>query len=361
MGHLRSFRSCQGQQRSFEVIFGFFHDIFYRTTLYIFDHEEFNSKSIPEAALKISNPVLGSFFSLIASFFTAVSFIFQKQGNVQVNKITADSTSDKAAGSVFKQKVWWYGILSLVTAEILQLFAYKYAPTTLIAPLGAFRVIFTTVLSKFYLKEGITSNGKIGIFVSLVGALIITIHAPRQEQNNSAADVLGATNPIFDVYFVALVAYTSVVAARIRTLLKKGAQWHLPTKSKDESESHARTSEKTSALLATLQTCTLGAIGVLCTKLLTMLEFSSFSVFHVMVIAGIAITSPLQVYYVNVALKYDKASKITPVKYAGTNILIIVGSILLFDEWVVLDVVDTFGMLCGLLLAICGIRLVVTE
>ena len=78
VGHLRSFRSCQGQQRSFEVVFGFFHDIFCRTTLYIFDHEEFNSKSIPEAALKISNPVLGSFFSLIASFFTAVSFIFQK-------------------------------------------------------------------------------------------------------------------------------------------------------------------------------------------------------------------------------------------------------------------------------------------
>ena len=82
---------------------------------------------------------------------------------------------------------------------------------------------------------------------------------------------------------------------------------------------------------------------------------------YLVVILGIVSTSPSQVYYVNIALKYDKASKITPVKYAGTNILIVIGSILLFNEWVVLDAGDTFGMTCGLLIAVCGIRLVVQE
>ena len=66
-------------------------------------------------------------------------------------------------------------------------------------------------------------------------------------------------------------------------------------------------------------------------------------------------------FYVNISLKYDKASKVTPIKYAGTNILIVLGSILLFNEWDVLGMVDTVGMMCGLLVGVCGIRLVVHE
>lgn len=338
------------------------------------------SKSKEEEALavglKASNPILGSICSLISSFFIGVSFILQKQGNLQVNKARADDSiistntahpkpihkSSEKPASLLGQMVWWYGIASLITGEIIQIFAYKYAPTTLIAPLGAFRVIFTTTLSRLYLKEGITSNAKVGIIISLIGALIITVHAPRKELDKQASEVLSDTSAIFKLYFMALLIYTSAVAWRIYKMIYYRMATHgVKDDGENQGDSHLRTSEKTIALLATLQTCSLGAIGVLCTKLLTMLSFGDFGMVNLIVILGIVSTSPSQVYYVNIALKYDKASKITPVKYAGTNILIVIGSILLFNEWVVLDAGDTFGMTCGLLIAVCGIRLVVQE
>ena len=56
----------------------------------------------------------------------------------------------KTKNYVFLQPVWWIGIGSLVIGEFFQIFAFKYATTTLIAPLGAMRVISTAMFSRWY-------------------------------------------------------------------------------------------------------------------------------------------------------------------------------------------------------------------
>ena len=56
----------------------------------------------------------------------------------------------KTKNYVFLQPVWWIGIGSLIIGEFFQIFAFKYATTTLIAPLGAMRVISTAMFSRWY-------------------------------------------------------------------------------------------------------------------------------------------------------------------------------------------------------------------
>lgn len=68
--------------------------------------------------------------------------------------------------------------------------------------------------------------------------------------------------------------------------------------------------------------------------------------------------SPAQI---NLGLAVDKASKINTIKFAGTNVLIVIGSVLLFNEWSVLTSIDIVGMISGILIVICGIRLVVMD
>jgi len=88
---------------------------------------------------------------------------------------------------------------------------------------------------------------------------------------------------------------------------------------------------------------------------------NAFNIVNLIIVGLLVTGGPLQVYYVNVALAVDKASKVTPIKFAGTNILIVIGSTLLFNEWALLSLLDIVGMISGLLIVISGIRLVVQE
>jgi len=308
---------------------------------------------LPETSnLKTTRPVLGSICATAASFFVGLSFVLQKKGQQATQKTEHNSDTEELiesnkSKSICYQSVWWAGLLSLGAGEVIQIGAYKFAPTTLVAPLGGMRVMVSTFLSKRYLKENLSKKSVQGILISLLGALLIVIHAPRQETTGTVTSILSNTSIYFQVYFTSLVIFTTVTAYKLQV--------------EDRKTSSDTEIQKNIALFATLQTCTLGTIGVMCTKLMTMISVDSFDILYLVVLAGIIVTAPTQVYYVNVALKYEKASKVTPIKYAGTNVLIVIGSILLFNEWSTLTNLAIIGMLTGLITAIHGITLVVKE
>jgi len=307
---------------------------------------------LPEnTTLKTTKPILGSICATAASFFVGLSFVLQKKGQQATQKTDHNSDTEELlernkSKSICYQSVWWAGLLSLGAGEVIQIGAYKFAPTTLVAPLGGMRVMVSTYLSKRYLKENLSKKSVQGILISLLGALLIVIHAPRQETSGTVSSILSNTSIGFQVYFTVLVIFTSVTAYKLQAEDNKTSDTEV---------------QKNIALFATLQTCTLGTIGVMCTKLMTMISVDSFHILYLVVLSGIIVTAPTQVYYVNLALKYEKASKVTPIKYAGTNVLIVIGSILLFNEWSMLSNLAIIGMLTGLITAIHGITLVVKE
>jgi len=149
--------------------------------------QEINNKF--NVQYKTSHPILGCILSIISAFFVGCSFILQKKGNMsKYEREKLDKSNhtlipqDTSKKSLLCQCVWWQGILSLIAGELLMVVALKFAPTTLISPLGAFRVIITTYLSKRILNENITSNMISGITISIFGALLIILHSKRRNQ-----------------------------------------------------------------------------------------------------------------------------------------------------------------------------------
>ena len=386
-----------------------------------------------------THPLLGFTFCLISAVFIGLSFIFQRKANLlnndeennkkskneadQMNVHDNDAYIDvdhevpivqetirsqkysksntiqnlldylKTKNYVFLQSVWWIGIGSLIVGEFLQIFAYKFATTTLIAPLGAMRVISTAMFSRWYLKERVTKIQLSGIATSMFGSILLILCAPRVEEAKSVGDILLQASLMFNAFFVLLILYTTVVGVKLFQLAQNSAvqakkseekivnpitekifrkykfQFFLIfanltqfTFSSSLKESIPITDlQKTIALFSVLQTCALGTISVLSTKLLTMLDLTSISLVNFVVYMLLIITCPLQIYYVNVALKYEQASRVMPLKYAGGNILIMIGSVMLFHEWEFLTVVQIFGMMAGLVVAIGGIYMVVKD
>ena len=85
----------------------------------------------------------GCVMAMLGSFFAGSSMVLQKVG---VRK---------------SRRSWWLGILCLVLGELLTVVAYTNAPAVLVSPLGGFRVIVTTLLSVYYLKEDISTSTKV--------------------------------------------------------------------------------------------------------------------------------------------------------------------------------------------------------
>ena len=84
----------------------------------------------------------GCVMALLGSFFAGSSMVLQKVG---VRK---------------SRRFWWLGILCLILGEVLTVVAYTNAPAVLVSPLGAMRVIVTTLLSVKYLREQIQDSTK---------------------------------------------------------------------------------------------------------------------------------------------------------------------------------------------------------
>lgn len=69
----------------------------------------------------------------------------------------------------------------MVIGEIFNFAAYAFAPAILVTPLGALSVLIGAVLGSYILKEELGTLGKLGSAICLIGAVIIVLHAPPDE------------------------------------------------------------------------------------------------------------------------------------------------------------------------------------
>jgi len=251
--------------------------------------------------------------AVLGSFFAGASMVLQKVG-VQKSR-----------------QIWLLGLVSLVLGELLTVVAYTNAPAILVSPLGALRVIVTTLLSVKYLKEQISQSTKIGIAISILGSILIVIHAPK---SNSVKTFDELRLHLLSTEFLAFVAISAIAVGIILYLC-------------DETNG-------ASNMFIYISVCNiLGCIGVLLSKGIGIVIgsiisgninhlFDAMSWFVIMGVIGGAVA---QLYYLNLSLKHFDASIIAPLKYVGTNILVVIGSSILYKEFSQM----TFGECCGLL------------
>lgn len=68
--------------------------------------------------------------------------------------------------------------------------AYGFVPATLVTPLGALSVLVSAIMAAQFLKEKLTTIGKIGCGLTAIGSTVMVIHAPKEGEVNSVRDLL---------------------------------------------------------------------------------------------------------------------------------------------------------------------------
>jgi drug/metabolite transporter (DMT)-like permease len=181
--------------------------------------------------------------------------------------------------------------------------------------LGALSVLTSAVLAAFFLNEELGRDGKIGSALSLIGAVIIILHAPEEPKVDSVDVILQyAVNPGFIVYSL-LVLCTSF--ALICYVAPK----------------HGRTNP-----LVYIAICSLvGSITVISCKALGIAlkltgegnnQFVHLSTYVFILIVAVCIVT--QMNYFNMALDIFSTSIVTPVYYVFFTTATIIATVILF-------------------------------
>lgn len=78
----------------------------------------------------------------------------------------------------------------VVIGEICNFAAYAFAPAILVTPLGALSVLIGAVLGSYFLGEELGKLGRLGSAICLIGAVIIVLHAPPDEDIETIETIL---------------------------------------------------------------------------------------------------------------------------------------------------------------------------
>ena len=90
----------------------------------------------------------------------------------------ADGNPIKA---VFKIPLWWIGILLMIGGECCNLLAYGYAPTALVAPVGAVGVFFNGVIATAFMKEPFGRRDALGLCLIASGVVMVVASVPEAQ------------------------------------------------------------------------------------------------------------------------------------------------------------------------------------
>jgi magnesium transporter len=74
--------------------------------------------------------------------------------------------------------------------EFCNFAAYAFAPAILVTPLGALSVLVAAALGSYFLNERLGRLGKLGSALCLIGAVIIVLHAPPEEDIQTIDKIL---------------------------------------------------------------------------------------------------------------------------------------------------------------------------
>lgn len=260
-------------------------------------------------------PSFGATLAIVGAISAGVSMVLQKVGVTR------------------SQVIWFCGLACLIIGEVLTVAAFTYAPAVLVSPLGAFRVIVTAILSTVWLKERLSRNGKLGILLSIIGATMIVYNAPKSVKIKTFADL--------EQYLL-----TGRFAIFVFGVL--AASFYLSRLAKTQGSRNIYIYVTICNLLGSLGVLLSKGIGIVVQSILGGEMSIILNPLAWAVILGVAYGAVSQLYYLNHSLRHFDAAQIGSLKYVGTNALVVIGSVILFDEFASITTRDMIGLFLGL-------------
>ncbi|ORX89528.1 DUF803-domain-containing protein [Basidiobolus meristosporus CBS 931.73] len=282
---------------------------------------------------------IGLCLAASSSVLIGASFILTKKG------LIASSNDGLARGdsySYLRNSTWWAGMATMILGEITNFAAYSFAPAILVTPLGALSVLISAVLASWFLHERLSSCGKAGCALCLVGSIIIVLHSPEDKEIVSVDQILQlALQP-------ASLGYCSLVLAVTIFLIYRLA----PKYGKSNP-------------LVYLTICSLvGSVSVMAVKAfgialkLTIEGSNQFTHPSVYVFIGVVVVSVLtQMNYFNKALDIFSTNIVTPIYYVFFTTATIVASAILFQGFNETNPANLASLFCGFFTIFIGVFL----
>ncbi|KAL1893217.1 hypothetical protein Cpir12675_004236 [Ceratocystis pirilliformis] len=289
--------------------------------------------------MELEQKYVGLGLAICSSLAIGASFVVTKKGLMQAEQ----RHGFEGDGFVYlRNPVWWFGIITMVVGEICNFAAYAFAPAILVTPLGALSVLIGAVLSSYFLKEELGILGKLGSAICLLGAVIIVLHAPADEDIQTIDQILEyAIQPGFLIYTFAVTVFAVVMIYRVAPI-------------------HG----KKNALIYLSICSTVGSISVMSVKAfgialrLTLSgnnQFSHPSTYVFMITTTVCIL--VQMNYFNKALAQFPTNIVNPLYYVTFTTATLVASFILFRGFNTTDAVNTLSLLCGFLITFTGVYL----
>ncbi|RYO97762.1 hypothetical protein DL766_000721 [Monosporascus sp. MC13-8B] len=230
----------------------------------------------------------------------------------------------------------------VILGEVCNFAAYAFAPAILVTPLGALSVLIGAVLGSYILKEELGTLGKLGCAICLLGAIIIVLHAPADEDIQTIDQILHyAIQPGFLLYCLVVVVFATVMIYKVAPV-------------------HGKKNP-----LIYLSICsTVGSVSVMSVKAfgialkLTLAghnQFSHPSTYVFMILTAVCILT--QMNYFNKALSQFTTQIVNPLYYVTFTTATLCASFILFSGFNTTDTVNTLSLLCGFLITFTGVYL----
>ena len=119
--------------------------------------------------------VTGVVLSVVADLVISVS--------LSVTKLAHNRNQDPVTGAQRKPYVkiplWWLGIALNASGELGNLFAYGFAPASVVTPVGSVGVLGNAILARCFLKEPLRNRDLIGMSLIIGGVVMIVVGVPE--------------------------------------------------------------------------------------------------------------------------------------------------------------------------------------
>uniref|UniRef100_A0A8C5G5G4 Magnesium transporter NIPA3-like n=2 Tax=Gouania willdenowi TaxID=441366 RepID=A0A8C5G5G4_GOUWI len=287
------------------------------------------------------NPWIGLTLALLSAVLIGSSVILKKKALLRLLKKGSTRAGDGGHGYL-KDWLWWSGLLTMGSGEVCNFVAYMFAPATLVTPLGALSVLISAVLSSYLLGELLNVVGKLGCLICILGSILLVIHAPQEQEVTSLEEM---TKMLLQPGFLTFVALVLAACAVLVIFV---------------CPRFGRTN-----VLAYVSVCSLlGAFSVSSVKGLAI-------VLHKVIYDKTVLTEPLtwillltlivsiatQVNYLNKSLDSFSTLLVYPIYYVFFTSVVLLTSIILFQEWYSMAAVDVATTLCAFLVIVVGVAM----
>ncbi|KAH7144056.1 magnesium transporter NIPA-domain-containing protein [Dactylonectria macrodidyma] len=287
----------------------------------------------------VEDKYIGLALAMCSAFAIGTSFVITKKGLNQVG----ERHGFEGEGFLYlRNPLWWAGIATLATGEVCNFAAYAFAPAILVTPLGAISVLIGAVLGSYFLKEELGTLGKLGSAICLIGAVVIVLHAPADEDIQTIDQILHyAIQPGFLLYAIVVVVFALFMIYKV-----------------------APVHGKKNALIYLSICSTVGSISVMSVKAFGIAlkltfaghnQFTHPSTYVFMILTAVCILT--QMNYFNKALAVFPTNIVNPLYYVTFTTATLCASFILFSGFNTTDPVNTLSLICGFLITFTGVYL----